>query len=414
MEPNLKTYNVFVFGLDRAGKSTLINIIKGGNYLTLIKPTIAFNVEKFIYENVQFQIWDAPGQKNLRKTWAKGYERANILMFVLDSSDKERFKEAKTEFFNVLNSPMTKGLPILFCIHKSDLNHAIEQLNEIKSQFIEPVMKERRIIWVLSSIHDLNSLFNLLNSLLNIVLLRAKQAETILNIMDGLRHDINNQITIIKNCTTFLIEQNLNKESLDYVKSIDVAIDQTNNFLKKTKYELDDNKKNLEQISTQKLLQDSIAFISRGTNCQFEAKLDQDIPSIAFDADKFTQIINNLILNAIDAVGDKKKEGKITIIQKQIHISKQEIQKFPRNLKSNLPIKDGDYIQISIQDNGIGIPLSEQENIFKMYYTTKSDGHGLGLATVYSLVTVNNGYIDFESKINKGTTFNIYLPLKQE
>jgi small GTP-binding protein len=407
----LKTYTVFVFGLDRAGKTTLINIIKGGDYLAQIKPTIAFNVEKFIYENVHFQVWDAPGQKNLRDSWSKGYERANILMFVLDSSDKERFKEAQIEFSKVLSNPLTKGLPLLFCVHKVDINHSTVNFDEIKQQFIEPFIKERKILWVLSSIHDLNSIFNVLNSLLSIVLVRAKQAEIFLNIMSGLKHDINNQVTIMKNAIELLNDQPIDDRAKEYVNIIDGALDQTMSLLKNIKNEFEEKQTPPGLIDPLMILRNSIAFLSRGTNCQFEEDFEENLPKLAIDADKFAQIVNNLVINAIDAITIKKKDGIIKISIKSIKLTKNIKKSLSTDIRSCKDFKEGNYILMSIQDNGVGIPKAEQNNIFKMYYTTKSEGHGLGLATVYSIVTLNDGYITFESEEQKGTKFNVYLPV---
>ena len=80
------------------------------------------------------------------------------------------------------------------------------------------------------------------------------------------------------------------------------------------------------------------------------------------------------------------------------------------NDKSSLPLDDGNYIKISIKDNGVGIPKTNFLNIFDPYFTTKENHKGLGLSTTYSIIKNYKGYFNFESEVGIGTTFHIYLP----
>jgi CheY-like chemotaxis protein len=80
-----------------------------------------------------------------------------------------------------------------------------------------------------------------------------------------------------------------------------------------------------------------------------------------------------------------------------------EIKKFDLQLKK--------YLKIQICDNGVGIPFEIQNKIFTPYFTTKTKGTGLGLATAYSIIKRHMGYIGFDSIPNQGTTFTIYLPI---
>ncbi|MCK7467754.1 MAG: ATP-binding protein [Desulfosudis oleivorans] len=79
-----------------------------------------------------------------------------------------------------------------------------------------------------------------------------------------------------------------------------------------------------------------------------------------------------------------------------------------------LPLNDGDYVKISLQDEGLGIKKEHLERIFDPYFTTKDVGSqkgvGLGLAIAYSIIKKHNGHIAVESSVGGGTTFHIYLP----
>jgi signal transduction histidine kinase len=78
--------------------------------------------------------------------------------------------------------------------------------------------------------------------------------------------------------------------------------------------------------------------------------------------------------------------------------------------KDFLPLNDGKYVKVTIEDTGTGISDEHLKKIFYPYYTTKEKGSGLGLATTYSIIKKHNGHITVESEIGFGTIFYIYLP----
>jgi CheY-like chemotaxis protein len=78
-----------------------------------------------------------------------------------------------------------------------------------------------------------------------------------------------------------------------------------------------------------------------------------------------------------------------------------------------MPLGDGDYVKISVQDQGVGIPEKVLPKIFDPYFTTKNKGSGLGLATAYSIIKNHGGFITAESKVGVGTTMYTYLPAAQ-
>ena len=68
-------------------------------------------------------------------------------------------------------------------------------------------------------------------------------------------------------------------------------------------------------------------------------------------------------------------------------------------------------LELSVRDEGVGIPRENREKVFNLYYTTKENGSGIGLATVFKVVQLHNGEIDFESEVGKGTTFTLKFPV---
>ena len=129
---------------------------------------------------------------------------------------------------------------------------------------------------------------------------------------------------------------------------------------------------------------------------------EQESGMVYMDPVQLDQIIMNLVLNARDAMPDG---GVITITAARTTIDTQ----------SRLPCKEavpGEYLLLSVRDNGAGIDAETLEHIFEPFFTTKEvgSGTGLGLATVYGIVAQNKGFIDVSSQVGIGTVFTIYLP----
>ena len=135
---------IFLFGLDKAGKTALSRHIKNESPENT-KPTLAFNLDKLVIDDIEFQIWDAPGQISLRKVWKNGFQRAKILLFVLDVSIPERFAESKNELENVLNNLETREIPLIFCFNKMDLQEAKDNHTKAREVFKLPLITERNV-----------------------------------------------------------------------------------------------------------------------------------------------------------------------------------------------------------------------------------------------------------------------------
>lgn len=95
----------------------------------------------------------------------------------------------------------------------------------------------------------------------------------------------------------------------------------------------------------------------------------------------------------------------------ELHLS---CQNYTIQREDALPVKEGDYLKISIADTGVGIPAEIFDKIFDPYFSTKpkgaQKGMGLGLTIAYSIIHKHDGHITVESKVGKGTTVQIYLP----
>ncbi len=144
------------------------------------------------------------------------------------------------------------------------------------------------------------------------------------------------------------------------------------------------------------LIKSTTIFALRGSNVKVEFALPEELKPVSIDPGQITQVINNLIINAKQAM----PEGGL------IEISAANVSIEPET--NRLP---GEYVKISVRDHGPGIPGETLPKIFNPFFTTKNEGSGLGLTTSQSIIKKHNGYIEVDSKVGSGTTFYIYLPV---
>merc|ERR1711990_1321435 len=115
---------ILMVGLDAAGKTTILYKLKLGEVVTTI-PTIGFNVETVEYKNISFTVWDVGGQDKIRPLWRHYYQNTQGLIFVVDSSDKERVQEARDELNKMLNEDELRDAHLLVFANKMDLPQAM-------------------------------------------------------------------------------------------------------------------------------------------------------------------------------------------------------------------------------------------------------------------------------------------------
>lgn len=150
-------------------------------------------------------------------------------------------------------------------------------------------------------------------------------------------------------------------------------------------------------VSIGELIKDAALFALRGSNVRCQFSIPADLWPVDVDEGQISQVINNLVINADQAMPEG---GIIEVCAENSTI----------DANYGFPVKEGEYIKISIKDQGVGIPEEHLPKIFDPYFTTKQKGSGLGLATTYSIIKNHQGYITLESKTREGTTFYVYLP----
>lgn len=228
--------------------------------------------------------------------------------------------------------------------------------------------------------------------------LKASKLESIGLLAGGIAHDFNNLLTaIIGNIA-------LAKNYIDPESKAAARMQQAEKALFRSKdltYQLLTFSKGGEPVkktsAIHDLIRESTEFALRGANVKCEFDIADDLWQVFVDSGQFGQVIQNLVINADHAMD---AGGTITISVKNFKADDTEI----------LPIKEGNYVKISIKDNGPGIMPDDLPKIFDPYFTTKKEGSGLGLSIVHSIIRNHDGHITVNSKPGTGTTFDIYLP----
>jgi len=231
---------------------------------------------------------------------------------------------------------------------------------------------------------------------------KAGKLESIGILAGGIAHDLNNILTALMG-NIVLAKLNLDPESKAYEllieaeKVISRIINLTSQLLTFAK----GGAPVKAQASIQDLISETLKFALRGSNVKYRIEIGDSLWSSEFDVGQMHQVINNIIINADQAMPDG---GTIavkvhnTVISEQVHES----------------LLSGNYILITIKDHGCGIDQGNINKVFDLYFTTKDTGSGLGLATSYSIVKKHGGWIDVKSEVDNGTTFYIYLPASDQ
>ena len=149
------------------------------------------------------------------------------------------------------------------------------------------------------------------------------------------------------------------------------------------------------KVNINQLIDETLSFLRHQPifrKLKATKELATSLPPITADFNQIRQVLINMFINAAQSMPN---EGKL-------HVKTSKV-------------KFKEFIQIDISDTGEGIPLENIKKIFDPFFTTKkSQGTGLGLSISQSFIKNHNGYINLKSELNKGTTFSIFLPIRQE
>ena len=236
-------------------------------------------------------------------------------------------------------------------------------------------------------------------------LLQSQKMESVGRLAGGVAHDFNNMLGVIIGHAEMALDQvdpalPLHDDLAEIRKAAERSADLTRQLLAFARKQTVMPKVldlNATVAGMLKLLQRLI-----GEDIDLAWLPGDDLGSIKMDPSQIDQILANLCVNARDAIADV---GKLTIETCNRSFDEEYCAHHPG-------FAPGDYVRLSISDNGCGMDRETLAQIFEPFFTTKGvgEGTGLGLATVYGAVKQNGGFINVYSEPGQGTTFTIYLP----
>jgi len=233
-------------------------------------------------------------------------------------------------------------------------------------------------------------------------ILNAQKLESLGLLAGGIAHDFNNILTaILGNISLVKMYAKPKEEVFEILTEAEKASLRAKDLTRQLLTFSRGGAPIKKTTSILELLKDTVLFALTGSNVKCEFSIDKDLWLVDVDEGQISQVIDNLILNAVQAMPEG---GTVKVKAENIIARKEQV----------LPSQKGKYIKISIKDQGVGIPKEHLPRIFDPYFTTKQKGSGLGLATAYSIIQKHNGYITVESELGVETTFYIYLPISEK
>lgn len=329
------------------------------------------------------------------------------VVFLTANSDKNTIQRAQeTEPFAYIIKPFKDtelNSTIEIALHRHKLEKELEtrvqertaELARVNDQLRREVAESQRISKV--------------NAELEQQLRQSQRMESLGQLAGGIAHDFNNMLTIIKGYSELVLgsidqsgplydDVNMVREAAERATALTGKL---LTFGRRQPLDVTTFEINTTIRSALDMLRPLL-----GETVRIETELHPDPLFIHTDASLFDQVIINLSVNARDAM---PAGGQINISTAICSVQTEQINRF-------INLSPGAYALISIRDTGIGMSEEILNRIFEPFYTTKNTGKGtgLGLAMVYSIIQQSGGQIDVHSAPDKGTNFEVYLPLADD
>ncbi|MCK9422387.1 MAG: ATP-binding protein [Bacteroidales bacterium] len=219
----------------------------------------------------------------------------------------------------------------------------------------------------------------------------SQKLATIGEMSARLAHEIRNPITGIANAIEIIIEETKDTENKPVLEEIQRQANRVNKAVSNLLNYSRSKDLNPQEADINEIIKSVVFFLENqaiNKKINFKVELGKDIPLFYFDPEQVENVLLNLGLNAVQA---SDVRGTITYETSWSAAGKK--------------------VQIAVRDTGIGIPEDKLPDIFKPFYTTRTQGTGLGLAIVKEIIDMHQGEIRVENNPDKGCTFYISLPV---
>ncbi|GJL55665.1 MAG: hypothetical protein NPIRA02_27970 [Nitrospirales bacterium] len=232
-------------------------------------------------------------------------------------------------------------------------------------------------------------------------LLKASKLESLGILAGGIAHDFNNLLTsILGNISLSKVSLNPQTESYEYMAEAEKASLRAKSLTQQLLTFAQGGAPVKQPIALEPMITEAATFALRGTKSRCHFDLPVDLWNVEADRGQLSHVIHNLVLNAHQAM---PRGGTVTIRAENSVVH-------PHTRERKIALHNGHYVEIIIEDQGIGIPADYLTQIFDPYFTTKQSGSGLGLSTAYSVIKNHGGTMTVASELGKGTQLRVYLP----
>lgn len=238
---------------------------------------------------------------------------------------------------------------------------------------------------------------------------RSQKMDALGKLTGGIAHDYNNMLGVILGYSQLIEEKLINDKKL--AKYIQHIIHATKRGVSLTEKLLSFTRKrnnNGKFININSLLMYAKEMLEKTLTARIKLSYDltDNLWPVLLDSDELEDVIINLSINAMHAMdghGHGHGHAQITIQTQNTFLNSADAR--------SMQIESGDYVQLSLTDTGCGMDEISKQKIFDPFYSTKGEkGTGLGLSQVYGFVQRSKGAIAVNSKVNKGTKFELYFP----
>ncbi len=238
----------------------------------------------------------------------------------------------------------------------------------------------------------------------------SRKMEAIGQLAGGVAHDFNNMLSAIQGYSELILGKlPAGSNEVVYCQRILNATERAAGLTSKLLDFARKGKALSTAIDVHESIRSALALLERSIDktIVITSSLLAEHPLIVGDPGQLQSIILNLCINARDAMPNG---GTLEIRTTNVFLSEADCR------SNEFPMTPGEHIQISVMDNGTGIPPKDLEHIFEPFFTTKEvgKGTGLGLAAVHGAIVEHSGSINVYSEVGRGTQFNIYLPVSAE
>ena len=229
---------------------------------------------------------------------------------------------------------------------------------------------------------------------------KTQKLESIGILAGGIAHDFNNLLTgILGNISLAKTHTSSGEEICQFLDESEKASERARTLTQQLLTFSSGGMPITQTSSITRIIRDSAIFVLSGSNVNCEMLMPDDLWSVEVDEGQVSQVIQNIVKNADQAMPDG---GTVQIRTENLLVSD----------GASSSLGKGRYVKIEVADHGTGISGENLSKVFDPYFTTKKEGEGsgLGLAVSYSIIKNHHGLISVESEVGAGTTFSICLP----